>query len=127
MDLVCLVADKQMKAAVSTLLDRHNELGIRLITKAVLQHPHHDPGCYHNPTEILRGYRQRAEHALIILDLDWDGVPAASGAELESLIEDKLDCAGMKGWAVPVVIEPELEAWVFNLKDPLILYMKNIL
>ena len=114
MDLVCLVADKQMKAAVSTLLDRHNELGIRLITKAVLQHPHHDPGCYHNPTEILRGYRQRAEHALIILDLDWDGVPAASGAELESLIEDKLDCAGMKGWAVPVVIEPELEAWVFN-------------
>ena len=114
MDLVCLVADKQMKATVSTLLDRHNELGIRPITKAVLQHPHHDPGCYHNPVEILRGYRQQAEHVLIILDHAWGGVPAASGAELESLIEDKLEREGMQGWAAPVVIEPELEAWAFN-------------
>ena len=114
MDLVCLVADKQMKAALSTLLGRHSELDIRPITKVILQHPYHDPGCFHNPMEILRGYRQRAEHALIVLDHAWDGVPAAYGAKLESLIEDKLERDGMKSWAVPVVIEPELEAWVFN-------------
>ena len=51
---------------------------------------------------------------MIVLDHAWEGVPAASGAALEALIDEKLDEAGMADWAVPVVIEPELEAWVFS-------------
>ena len=64
--------------------------------------------------KVLRAYRENAGHALIILDYAWQGVPVASGADLESLIEDKLRREGMAGWAVPVVIEPELESWVFS-------------
>ena len=108
-DLVCVVADKQIKATISGLLDRPGALGIRPITKEILLHPEHDPGCCHRPTQILLGYRQTAEHALIILDHAWDGVPATSGADLESLIEEKLGHADMADWAIPVVIEPELE------------------
>ena len=76
--------------------------------------PNHDPGCYERPTDLLRGYRQDAEHALLILDLAWDGVPAESGPDLEALIDEKLRQADMADWAVPLVIEPELEAWVFS-------------
>ena len=113
-DLVCVVADKQMEAAISGLLDRPGALGIRPIAKEILRHPGHDPGCCHRPTEILRGYRNHAKHALVILDHAWDGVPEKTGAKLESLIEDRLDHEGMKDWAIPVVIDPELEAWVFS-------------
>ena len=103
-----------MEAAVSALLDRPSALGIRPIEKAILRHPGHDPGCYANPTDILRGYRQGAEHALIILDHAWGGVPSQSGADLEARIIEKFKLEGMAKWAVPVVIDPELEAWVFS-------------
>ena len=113
-DLVCVVADKQMEAAISALLDRPSALGIRPIEKEILRHPGHDPGCFTNPTEILRGYRKSAEHALIILDHKWEGVPTQSGEELEDLIADKFRIAEMEDWAAPIVIDPELEAWVFS-------------
>ena len=113
-DLVCVVADKQIKATLEALLRRHHALGIRPVEAEILLHPHHDPGCYARPADLLRGYRQAAEHALIVLDHAWVGVPVTSGAELEALIEERLKHAGMAGWAVPVVIEPELEAWVFG-------------
>ena len=113
-DLVCVVADKQIAATLDELLLRRRALGIRPVEAEILVHPHHDPGCYTRPADLLRGYRQAAEHALIVLDHAWEGVPAASGAVLEALIDEKLEEAGMADWAVPVVIEPELEAWVFN-------------
>ena len=113
-DLVCVVADKQMEAAISGLLDRPSALGIRRIDKEILRHPNHDPGCFTNPTDILRGYRESAEHALIILDHKWEGVPTQSGVELEDLIAEKFRIEGMADWAAPIVIDPELEAWVFS-------------
>lgn len=114
MDLVCVAADKQIRAALSGLLERPRALGIRPITTEILLHPEHDPGCFHSPALILRGYRRAAEHALILLDHAWDGVPTTSGADLESRIDEKLGSAGMAGWPAPVVIDPELEAWVFG-------------
>ena len=114
MDLVCLVADSNMKAAISGLLERPQALGIRPITKETPVHQERDPGCCHDPMKVLRPYRNDAEHALIVLDYEWTGVPASSGAELESWIEDELRRDGILDWAAPVVIEPELETWVFS-------------
>ena len=114
-DLVCVVADRQIEATISALLDhRTHALGIRPITREMLRHPERDSGCYWRPADLLRGYRNQVKRALVILDLDWDGAPAASGAELEFQIEERLSREGMGGWAAPVVIEPELEAWVFS-------------
>jgi len=114
MDLVCLVADSNMEAAVSALLDRHQALGIRPIERLIKVHRERDSGCYHRPADVLRAYRRDAEHAVVMLDHAWDGVPARSGSGLERLIDEKLRLVGMGGWAVPVVIEPELETWVFS-------------
>ena len=113
-DLVCVVADRQIAATLEELLLRRQTLGIRPVQAEILVHPHHDPGCYARPADLLRGYQQAAEHALIVLDHAWEGVPAASGAALEALIDEKLEEAGMAHWAAPVVIEPELETWVFS-------------
>ena len=115
MDLVCLVADRNMEATISGLLERPHALGIRPITREVPVHEERDPGCCHHPMKVLGPYRKNAEHALIVLDHAWEGVPAASGAELESWIEDnRLKREGLADWTVPVVIEPELEVWVFS-------------
>ena len=116
-DLACIVADKNMEAAVSALLRRHQALGIRPITRRVHVHPQKDPGCFHRPTLVLDLYRRKAKHAMIILDHAWDGVPSRTGSDLESIIEGKLRLVGMEHWAAPVVIDPELEAWVFS-KSP---------
>ena len=113
-DLVCLVADRQIEAAISTLLGRHRALAIRPITVEFLRHPESDPGCYERPADLLRGYRNRVRHALIVLDHAWKGVPTESGEQLQNLIEQRISREGMAGWAVPIVIEPELEAWVFS-------------
>jgi hypothetical protein len=113
-DLFCLVADKSIGAAVSELLDRPESLGVRPITREILVHDRQDPGCFHYAADFLRGYRSRSEHALVILDHAWDGVPAETGAEVEQLLEARFDRDGFGDWARAVVIEPELEAWVFS-------------
>ena len=113
-DLLCLVADKNMEAAVSGLLSRPRALGIRPIARELIIHPEHDSGCFHKGVEFLRGLRSRTQHALVLLDLAWQGVPAESASELEGQLETNLARAGMKDWARVVVIEPELEAWIFG-------------
>ena len=73
-DLVCVVADQHIRATIEELLRRPLSLGIRPIEAELLLHPHHDPGCYARPADLLHGYRQAAEHGLIVLDHAWDGV-----------------------------------------------------
>ena len=50
----------------------------------------------------------------MILDREWGGVPANTATEVEELLETRLRRNGMGDWARAVVIEPELEAWVFS-------------
>ena len=49
----------------------------------------------------------------MVLDRAWDGVPAPTGEELERLLGEALDRDLGAGWAHPIVIDPELEVWVF--------------
>ena len=113
-DLLCLVADRNMSAAVAGLLSRPESLGIPTIEYRLETHPRHDPGCFYEGAEYLRAQQSEAAHALVILDHEWAGVPAHSGPELEDLLEGQLAQVGIDGWARAVVIEPELEAWVFS-------------
>ncbi len=49
-----------------------------------------------------------------MLDRAWEGAPASSGSELESTLETSLERVGLLPWARAIVIDPELEAWVFS-------------
>ena len=114
LDLVCVVADKNMATATSALLARPISLGIREISAKVLVHHQRDPGCYHRPQLLLNGFRSQASHALVVLDHDWDGVPTDSAEMLESELEARLAQIDLAPWAVPIVIYPELESWVWG-------------
>lgn len=113
MDLVWLVADKNMEAAARGLLGRPAALAIRPLVCEIVVHPRRDPGCFHDARAILDGYRDRAEHALVMLDRAWEGAPAANAADVESQLEATLERGCGVEWAKAVVIDPELEAWVF--------------
>ncbi len=113
-DLVCIVADKNIEATLSSLLSRSQALGIRPITWEIHVHPGKDPGCFHHASELLRGFRTTANHALVILDHDWESNPEETAEELERQLEDKFQLEEMAGWSVPVVIDPELEIWIFS-------------
>jgi hypothetical protein len=114
MDLVCVVADRSIEAAIEAVLRRHEALGIRPIEFEMLVHPERDPGCFREPAKLLGGYTERARHALVVLDRAWEGAPTEDAAELEQLLETELERIGHSEWAKAVVIEPELEAWVFS-------------
>jgi len=114
MDLVCVAADRSIEAAMQAMLDRPEALGIRAITFETLVHPERDPGCFHDPAALLAGYGGRSEHALVVLDCAWDGAPINAAPELEAMLERRLATIAPPGWARAVVIDPELEAWVFS-------------
>lgn len=112
-DLVVLAPDKNMEAAISSVLSRHKSLGIRRITFTIYVHPHRDPGCLRRCHDFLRAQSSAFRRALVVFDRDGCGNPA--GAEqLEAEVEDRLAASGWQGRAAAVVIDPELEAWVWS-------------
>ena len=113
-DLFRLVADRNMEAAVSGLLGRPHSLGIRKIRYQVRTHGFRDPGCFHRADDVLKLFRSKARHAIVMLDQAWDGVPCDTSEETEESLRQRLRRVGMSAWACPIVIEPELEAWVFS-------------
>jgi hypothetical protein len=109
-DLLCAVADKNMEAAVASLLERHDAIGIREVSFDVLVHPRRDPGLFREGVEILRRVKPSYSHALILLDASWDGAPP----DIQTLLDRALHGAGFGEWARAIVIAPELEVWVWS-------------
>ena len=112
-DLVCLVADRNMEAVVGGILAKHQALGIRPLDLEVIAHPQHDPGCFKSPEPFLGLFVRQARHGLVILDRDWDGVPDKSTQDLEADLNARLARFGID-WGQSVVIDPELEVWLFT-------------
>ena len=114
-DLKVVVADKNMQAAFSGLLTRHQSLGIRPILldpQSPLVHPRHDPGCWKDGPELLAIEHRHYLHGL--LALDWEGCNSnRSVEETRHDLQERLDRLTTPGWGSVVVLQPELEIWVF--------------
>lgn len=113
-DLLCLVADRNMKAAIDSLLGRHQALGIRAIQFDTFAHPERDPGCFKQGPAYLRGFQSQYQKPLILFDRDWEGAPAQDANALEQSVRERLCSHGLEAWAEVIVIEPELEQWVWS-------------
>lgn len=114
-ELVVLVADKDARMAVEQLLLRHRSLQIRRLERAqfdVFVHTEHDPGCLKNGIEFLRPYVHRYRYALVLFDREGCGSSEAP-AKLERAVEQSLARNGWPGRSAAVVIDPELEIWVW--------------
>ena len=113
-DLVILVADRNMEFTVKGLLGRTQALGIREITYDLYQHPWHDAGCRSNSKEFLRPFVNRYNHALVLLDKEGCGQEEQSRTDIEERIEGDLSVTGWNSRASAIVIDPELEIWVWS-------------
>jgi hypothetical protein len=113
-DLLCLVADRNIEAALRGLFGRPQALGIRALDFDIRVHPRRDPGCFREAHEFLRPFRDEYAHALVVFDRAWEGAAARDAGVLEAEVRKQFDAQGWKDWADVVVVEPELDAWVWS-------------
>ncbi len=113
-DLVVLLADKNTEYAVRGVLDRPDALGIRPILADLFVHLHNDPGCLREGHEFLRSFTNQYRHAIVMLDREGCGRQESTRQELEEQIEERLSNNGWAGRAAAIVLDPELEIWVWS-------------
>jgi len=114
-DLVAVVADRDMDAAITELLHRHAAFGIRPISFDTFPHPEHDPGCLKKADGLLRPLRGSYRKAIVVFDKDGSGAESSTTSQLESKVEKLIRSTG---WAYEdvraIVLDPELEAWIWS-------------
>jgi hypothetical protein len=113
-DLVVLVADKNMEFAVKGILGRAQAMGTREPNSVIHVHPEKDPGCLLRGHEFLSLFQKQFAHAMILLDFEGCGQERSDREALEAAIEERLSQSGWGGRAAAVVIDPELEMWVWS-------------
>lgn len=113
-DLVILVADGQMEYAIKGLLTRDKSIGIRQPSVDIHVHPDKDPGCLLRGHDFLRPFHRQYRHALIMLDYEGCGREIRPRVDLESELEQRLADSGWKNRAAAIILEPELEIWVWS-------------
>jgi len=113
-DLAVLIADKNMEGALRGLLSRPQSLGLRDISCDLYVHPERDPGCLRRGHDFLRPFSQRYAHGLVVFDREGSGQETIDRSLLEQQVELRLASAGWNDRAAAVVIDPELEVWVWN-------------
>ena len=120
-DLVVLTADLQMHRVIETLLRRRfQSLGISPdLSIDVRRHPQQDSGCRTASQAILNPLRRTHRYAMVVFDCHGSGAGNVTAAELERDLERQYERAGWEVNRVSfVVIEPELDAWVFGAPIP---------
>ena len=112
-DLAVLLPDKNFEYGMRGLLNRPNSLGIRGIQFSIQVHPKRDPGCIKTPHEILRLFCRDHQHALLMFDKEGSGREGTPTDELATELRERLAANGWGTRAEVIVLEPELEVWVF--------------
>lgn len=118
-----VVADLDAEVAIRTLLlDRQPALGIRLDFDPggrplgdLLRYSGRDCGCRKDAVELLREPQRTHEHAVLLFDQHGSGAEEQDRTQVEADIEEKLYASGWpEGSVAAIVIQPELEAWVWS-------------
>ena len=112
-DLFVLVADEDMVQTIKGLLQRPQSLKMARVEFEVHRHPDRDSGCRIGAAEYLSAFRDSYRHALVIFDLDGSG-SHKSREETEREVDGELSRNGWYERAKVIVVEPELEMWVWS-------------
>lgn len=113
-DLVVLAADRSIEMGVRGLLGRPKAIGMRPIDFETFAHPRRDPGCYHEAHDFLGPLRGHYGFALVVFDKVGAGLPESEVDALEDRVRGLLGSRGWQDRSDVVVIDPELEAWVWS-------------
>ena len=116
-DLVVVTADKQQEQTIATLLiERWQSLGIRQLAINVdfdIFSLQNDSKVFHEAGRFLSTFARQYNYALVLIDAKWDGSPP-SADEIETKIQEDLNRNGWEGRSAVVVLDPELEIWVWS-------------
>lgn len=113
-DLLVLVADKDMQFTVQALLQRCLAMKIRPIEFDLHAHPQHDAGVYSTCDSFLRVFNKTHQYALVVFDRHGSGAESLTSDVIEELAESRISRQGWGNRCRVVVIDPELEAWVWS-------------
>lgn len=113
-DLIALVADKSIECALIGLLSRPQALGIRPIACDVFAHPERDPACLRKAGSFLRPHASTYRYAVVVFDREGCGKEQKARRQLEADVERTLASSGWRDRAAAIVIDPELENWVWS-------------
>ena len=112
-DLVVLTADADMLATIDTLLRRSESLGIRDVSFDVERHLLRDAGCRAHASSWLRAHIRNYQYAIVMFDHHGCGSQKPR-ASIQEDVEQDLSRNGWPDRSKAIVVEPELEAWVWN-------------
>ncbi|MEW5801241.1 MAG: hypothetical protein AB1847_03955 [bacterium] len=113
-DLVVLVPDKNMEATIAGLLSRPHALGIPQMQYRIYVHTWRDSGCLLDSHNFLRPLMNLHAHVLVLFDRHGCGQEGQSRESLEEIVESRLSDAGWNDRAAVIVLDPELEIWVWS-------------
>ena len=113
-DLIVLVADGNIAASFKGIATRTDSLAIRDVQFDVYVSQNHDPGCLLRSNDFLQSFARQYKYALVIFDKDGCGRKQVTREALEIEVEDRLASTGWQARGKAVVIDPELEAWVWS-------------
>ena len=75
---------------------------------------HRDPGCRREAAETAQRYVGDHEYALVLFDKDGSGDEGTERQLIQSAVERDLCLGGWGNRSKAIVIEPELEMWVWS-------------
>lgn len=113
-DLIVLAADKSLQLVMQSLLARHADLGVRAMSFDVVVHVRRDPGVCLDSHNFLRSQLRSYNYAFAICDKHGSGQEVRSREEIEGRIEGNLATNGWANRAAAIVIDPEVENWIWG-------------
>ncbi len=114
-DLIVIAADKNIEQTLHGILRRPDALGIREISFDIISDQvRADPGCLNHSHTVMRLYQDTHTHGMVVFDRVGCGKESADREALEAEVEARLNQNGWAGRSAAVVIDPELEAWVWS-------------
>jgi len=114
MDLFVLVAGPNDRSAIEGILAKNRRLGIRAIESQVRTRAGwRDAEVFRMCHDFLRSQQRFADFALVVFDRKDCGRKRPREA-LEEEVEGRLAANGWANRSAAVVIDPELEAWVWS-------------
>lgn len=112
-DVALLAADKTIETGVTQILTRPQSLGCRPFTVQSFVHVGRDPGCYRRAHEFLVALSEQYDHAIVVFDREGSGA-INDRLAIESEVEERLFTNGWAERAVCIVVDPEIENWVWT-------------
>lgn len=117
-DLIVLAADKHIRSTLRGIMDHPKKLDIRRVSCDIRLSPGNDSGCRQRAADTLRHFHNQYRYALVVFDHQGCGTEKQSREDIQTEVRDQLERNGWQGArAQVIVIEPELEAWVWS-KSP---------